>query len=416
MQSENVKRNNDILVLGSIATDISCDYAPFEQSHSETLPTLHTSNPAQISSSAGGVGRNVATAAQYFGAQVSLVSVVANDLAGQTLLRELGYAGISTDSLRVLEASSQVRTAQYVAVNDTKRDLMLAMGDFSIFEYPDFERPSFWADLLAAQSSKPTWIVVDGNWSTSIITRILQAAKAKSIPVAFEPVSTVKATRIFHHSTEAIHGNAVLPNNLLSLATPNRFELASMHQAAQSSGLFESEAWWTVIDAFGLSSAGSRDKFSGVLGPDLVDQGVPQQIIQLLPFVPNIITKLGSRGSLLSMVLRRDDERLTDPASAPYILSRSKYQSGEVGGIYMRLFPPAEIVKQEDIVSVNGVGDTLLGVIIAGIVADTKAGKLPRLERVLPIAQKAAVLTLQSSQAVAPSIKNIDYTSRSLTG
>ena len=239
------------------------------------------------------MGRNVATAAQYSGAQVSLVSTVANDLAGQTLLQELAETGISTSSLRIVQASSQLRTAQYVAVNDTKRDLMLALGDFSIFEQPEFEQPTYWTELLLAQPSKPKWIVIDGNWSTSIIARILQAAQANNIPVAFEPVSTVKASRLFHNSNQAIHGNAVLPNNALSLATPNKFELASMHHAAQAAALFESEAWWTVIDAFGLSSAGSRDKFTSVLGAELVNQGLPQQIIQLLPFVPNLITKLG---------------------------------------------------------------------------------------------------------------------------
>lgn len=405
-QTLNTEHSNDILVIGSIATDISCDYAPFEQNVTTSMPSLHTSNPAKIASSGGGVGRNVATAAQYAGAQVSLASVVANDLAGQTLLRELRDAGISASSLRILEPSNDTRTAQYVAINDIKRDLMLAMGDFSIFEQPEFEQPTYWADLIAAQHPKPKWIVVDGNWSTSIITRILQAAQANNIPVAFEPVSTVKAGRLFHTSNQAINEHAVLPNNALSLATPNKLELTSMYQAAQTSGLFESEAWWTVIDAFGLSSAGSRDKFSFMLGPELVDQGIPQQVVQLLPFVPNIITKLGSQGSLLSMVLRKGDPRLTDPVSAPYILSRTKYESGDVGGTYMRLFPPAETVQQEDIVSVNGVGDTLLGVTVAGIVGHVKAGKQPRLEDILPLAQRAAVLTLKSSQAVSPRIKD----------
>jgi len=35
------------------------------------------------------------------------------------------------------------------------------------------------------------------------------------------------------------------------------------------------------------------------------------------------------------------------------------------GGVYMRLFPPVEVV--EDIVSVNGVGDTFLGVLVVGL-------------------------------------------------
>lgn len=73
----------------------------------------------------------------------------------------------------------------------------------------------------------------------------------------------------------------------------------------------------------------------------------------------------------------------------------------------MRLFPPAELVQQEDIVSVNGVGDTLLGVLMAGIVREVKAGRVPRLEDLVPVAQQAAVLTLRSSEAVSPIIRDL---------
>ena len=400
---------SDILVIGSLASDTSCDYSPFEPSVTKSAPILHTSNPAIISGSAGGVGRNVATAAQYAGAQVSLASALADDLTGKTLLEDLTSTGIDTSNMRILDPTTGARTAQYIAVNDSNKDLVVAMGDFSIFSQPEFEQLTYWSDLIESQGAKPRWIVLDGNWSTTVATRILKAAKSSKIPVAFEPVSTVKAARLFHTTNTAMSGASVLPDNLVSLATPNKLELAAMHSAAQASELFASEAWWTIIDAFGLSSAGSRDKFVSMLGLDLANVGVPQQIIQLLPYIPNIITKLGPQGSLLTMVLRKDDPRLTHPDSAPYILSRSSYESGDVGGLYMRLFPPAEVVRQEDVVSVNGVGDTLLGVVMAGLVADLKNGRQPRLEDILPVAQRASVLTLKSKQSVSSKIKELSW-------
>jgi len=400
------RKENDILVIGALAADTSCDYSPFNATSTEMLPTLHTSNPASISQSAGGVGRNVATAAQYAGAQVSLASVVADDLAGKTLIQDLASSGIDTESLRALDPAAGARTAQYIAVNDRNKDLMLAMGDFSIFSYPEFEQPEYWSNLIASQNAMPKWIVIDGNWSTSIISNILLAAKACQIPVAFEPVSTVKAARLFHKTNTAMKEKsaAVVPDNLVSLATPNEIELASMHEAAQESQLFESDAWWQTIDSFGLSSSGSRDKFVMMAGAKLADNGVPQQIVRLLPFVPNIITKLGAQGSLLTMLLRRDDPRLTSAESAPYILSRTKYESGPVGGVYMRLFPPAEVVGQDDIVSVNGVGDTMLGVVMAGTTAAMNANRPVRLEEIVPVAQRAAVLTLKNRDSVSASV------------
>lgn len=404
---QSVKAEIDLLVVGSLAADTSCDYSPFEAARDGASPILHTSNPASIRQAAGGVGRNVATAAQLAGAHVSLASAVADDVAGKVLLDQLAQTGIDTSNLRVLQTSEGARTAQYVAINDANKDLVVAMGDFSIFDHPKLESQQYWADLVSMQEPKPKWVVVDGNWSPPVMSHVLKAVKASKVPVAFEPVSTAKAARIFHLDNKATTQASVLPNHTINLITPNKLELAAMYSAAESSRLFESESWWSTIDSFGLPSSGSRDRFVALTNRDLVDEGVPQQVIRLLPFCPNIVTKLGSQGCLLTMILPRDDPRLSHPDSRPHIVSHTTYESGPVGGIYMRLFPPAELVQQEDIVSVNGVGDTLLGVLMAGIVRDLKADRVPRLEELLPVAQKAAVLTLRSSEAVSPAIRDI---------
>lgn len=66
----------------------------------------------------------------------------------------------------------------------------------------------------------------------------------------------------------------------------------------------------------------------------------------------------------------------------------------------MRLFKPTEQVPEENIVSVNGVGDTFLGVLIAGL-----AKEMPKpIEFLLDIAQKGSVMTLKSKEAVSPEL------------
>lgn len=390
----------DVLVIGSIASDISCDYAPLDdlaKSVANISPVLHTSNPAMIASSAGGVGRNVATAAAYAGPKVSLFSVIADDIAGKSLQVDLAESGIDTSHFTVLSQAIGARTAQYVSVNDRNKDLVLAMGDFSIFARPEFDNAGYWSDILTSKL-QPRWIVTDGNWSTPALLGILRAAKSANIFIAFEPVSTVKATRLFHAA------RSMDPSRLVDIATPNVYELAAMEQAARDNGLFEHEYWWNTINNFELSSTGSRDKFMRVLGSQLTDQGVPQQTIRLLPYVSNIVTKLGSQGSLLTVVLDKDDSRLSDSAHAPYVLSRNT-GSGDIGGIYMRLFPPADVVPLNEIVSVNGVGDTMLGVMIAGLVRQQECGKKVKIDEVVPIAQQAAILTLKSKLSVSPEIK-----------
>lgn len=71
-----------------------------------------------------------------------------------------------------------------------------------------------------------------------------------------------------------------------------------------------------------------------------------------------------------------------------------------VGGVYMRLFPAVEEVRIEDVVSVNGVGDTFAGTLVAGLAG--RDGR--RVEEIVDIAQRAAVLSLKSKEAVSPGL------------
>jgi sugar/nucleoside kinase (ribokinase family) len=389
----------DIIVFGSLASDLICDYNPIADSMYSSTPVQYTSNPAIITQSIGGVGHNITLAASYTGASVLLSSVVADDLTGRSLLDLLEKSGLQTTGI-VKAKSSRARTAQYVAVNDRNKDLLLAMADMAILQDQSLDLADQWSSLVS--SNKPKWVVVDGNWSPSHLRQIVDLARRNQAQVAFEPVSVQKSMRLFHPDCRLITPDGVLPNHLISLATPNSFELETMHRTAREVFLFESPQWWAVINSFELSATGSRDKLSALTSPALVDQGVPQQTIQLLPYIPNLVVKLGAQGCLLAYLLPRGDGALTDPDAAPYILARCDTESGSVGGVYMRLFGPAEAVPQEDVVSVNGVGDTLLGVLIAGLVGK---GEGKRLEDLIPVAQHAAVKALKSPRAVSPELK-----------
>lgn len=395
-----VPPKTDIIIAGSLASDLMCDYAPFSHSELDPQPVMGTSNPARFGSSIGGVGHNVAYAAHLAGASVVLSSAVANDPSGRSLLTGLERNGMTTSGITILD-TSEASTAQYVAVNDARKDLVLAMSDFSILSCSSLESVEHWTSMIAAH--EPEWVVVDGNWSPAIFSRIVSAAKAAGKPVAWEPVSTHKTTRILQQASRIIRPETVWPHHLIDLASPNAVELDTMWATASKSLLFESESWWHIIDQLGLPSAGARDRFLQVTDAHLVDQGVPQRTIQLLPFIPCIITKLGPNGCLLTQLLKHGDARLTDPDYAPYILSRSTYQNTNVGGVYMRLFPSAEVVPEAEVISVNGVGDTMLGVLMAGLVRKKGA----HVEDVIPIAQRAAIKTLRSNDSVSRSVRDL---------
>lgn len=400
----------DVLIAGSLAIDFSCDYAPLAERSTEVAPLPYTSNPAIIGQSLGGVGHNVALAASYVGSSVVFCSVVANDFSGRAALAALEKEKLTPRGVKILPLDSGARTAQYVAVNDGKRDLVLAMADMSIMEIPDHDLDfeGFWEPILSR--TKPKWVVVDANWSSEVLTDWVAAAKKYGARVAFEPVSAAKSTRLFSKGpghNPVIGPDDTVPNNLLSLAAPNHLELTEMYNTAREAGLFDSPGWWRIIDAIGMSNAGSREKLTFITDANLVNEGIPQQSIQLLPFIPAILTKLGHRGALLTQLLRPHDPRLTAPEYAPYIVSRASTDDDLVGGVYMRLFPPDEVLVGKQIVSVNGAGDTLLGVVVAGLAKETGKKGDKHLEDIIPIAQKASVKTLQSRDSVNESIKDL---------
>lgn len=170
-----------------------------------------------------------------------------------------------------------------------------------------------------------------------------------------------------------------------------------MWQAARAAELFASREYWAVTNGFNLPQGGATPLLTQATSAQLVTQGIPQQALQLLPLIPVTLTTLGSEGVLLTMLLKDGDARLSDPAAAPWILSRG-YGSAGVGGVYMRLFAPEEVLGEGEVVSVNGVGDTFTGVLVSGL------SRGMRVEDVVPVAQRAAGLSLRSDKAVSEEV------------
>lgn len=397
---EGSEADANVFIAGSLAVDLACDFAPRPGS-TLSSPELQTSNPAQIAQSLGGVGTNVARAAHLMGSKVRICSAVGEDLTGKAALEALTSAGMSASGIKVMPQNSGSRTSQYIAVNDKNKDLVLAMADMSILEQPSTAPAfdDFWLPQLARSS--PSHLLIDANWPAEYLARWLEAGRSIDAHVSFEPVSNVKSTGLFQlPKTSPL---SVFPKPSIHLATPNSHELAAMYTAAREKGFFDRKDWWECINAFGIPDTGARVQMSLATSSQLVDQGIPQQSLQLLPFIPTICTKVGSQGVLLTQIIPAGDERLTSGDYAPYMLSRNSGDSKDVGGVYMRLFPAVEDVSAEDVVSVNGVGDTFMGTLIAGL-AKRKGQKDGRVEDLIDLAQRAAVLTLKSKESVSPGL------------
>lgn len=389
--------NPDIVVAGALAVDFSCDYAPFATATNQVDPVPHTSNPATISQSLGGVAHNIAKAAHLLGGSVQLHSAVGEDLSGRAAISQLEDEGMSISGINMLPKPA--RTAQYVAVNNANKDLSLAMADMSILEtIPEQKISSLAASIFNSPRSRPSVFVADANWSSSSLHTFLRTARHPSTTTIFEPVSTAKSLRIFPATNSTFY-----PSPLVDIITPNSYELTALHNHAHSTSLFEDPAWFAVIDALGIPSSGLRVPLSLTTSPEIVDQGVPQQAIKLLPFFPAILTKLGPEGVLLVKLLSSSASELHDDHERPYVLARNMNPNNntDVGGLYVRLFRPERVLKPEEVVSVNGIGDTFCGAVAVGI------SKGRKVQDVVEWAQRAAGESLRVGESVSGELRGM---------
>lgn len=363
-----------VVVAGSLCVDRACDFSPEKTDglSADKQPLGHTSNPSIITATVGGVGYNVACTAHSLYPAVTLHSIVADDVSGQFCLSAMRRKNLATNGVKVLLTSQdhRARTGEYVAFNDTDNQLVVAMADIGILETFGRTCISDWlADLKSAQTKV---LVVDANWDPETLRTWIRAGRAVGAEVVYEPVSSIKSRRLFHVVPNA-PPLTLFPRNEVDIATPNSVELAAMHSAASASGLFRYPEWQQVMDAFGLSGTGLLDRLAALTPRALHDEGVVQKSIDLLPFVPCVLTTLGEGGVLQTELLHAEDDRLVSAPAQPHII-RPHGGGKSIGGILVKTHPPKPLLRSE-IVSVNGAGDTFVGALAAGLASRPRVSR-----------------------------------------
>jgi pseudouridine-5'-phosphate glycosidase/pseudouridine kinase len=104
---------------------------------------------------------------------------------------------------------------------------------------------------------------------------------------------------------------------------------------------------------------------------------------------------------LMVKLLATDASELHDDAECRYVLARNMGGHETIGGLYVRLFPPARVLAPEEVVSVNGIGDTFCGALAVGLV------RKARVQNVVDFAQKAAGLSLKSRESVSVELRGL---------
>jgi pseudouridine-5'-phosphate glycosidase/pseudouridine kinase len=363
-QTQVQQERSDLIIVGSLAMDTIVSM--------ERTMKMNDSNPGLIRNSVGGVGHNV-TMASHYGLQskfcnsnkkARLVSVVGEDISGKSILSSLESIGVDTLGILVSPGS----TAQYVSNHDANGDLIVACADMKLIEQ-DFSNHI----IRQIDRSSPQSVILDCNISSSVATKVVEHLRGKDINVIIEPTSFAKAARIGQ-----IPGH-VFPSNVIDLITPTVAELDAIYTSFAANEKFDDlDNWFPLVDSLGITTQfrerltmlASRPQYT-ILG-DLLNQGVLQQAFQILPYIPNILVKLGDKGVVMVCLSTSISDYNSIPTTSPYtpqfILTSKSTTHGQLG-IAIKYFPIPKENQNLDIINVSGAGDAMVGYLAATLLS-----------------------------------------------
>ncbi len=189
----------DVIVIGGANIDIKAKAGQHYR--------LGTSNPGMVTTTAGGVGRNIAHNLARLGVNVALVSAVGNDAHGEALMHATQSAGVAIN----LVQREPVATGTYVAMLDDSGELVSAVSDMRILDRltPDVVH-QYLSHIQAAR-----FIIADCNLPLDTLHAL---AKLCGDKLAVEPVSVQKSRKLME----------VLKQSPVRVATPNMDQIDAL--------------------------------------------------------------------------------------------------------------------------------------------------------------------------------------------
>lgn len=167
-----------VLVIGAVNVDIG---------GRSTGPLVHRdSNPGRVSTSLGGVGRNIAHNLCLLGVDTAMLTVLGEDDFARRIRQNAADIGLDLSLSAVIPGQ---RTSTYLFTLDSDGDMVLAVNDMAIYEYitPDFLRARL--DAINAFDM----VVLDANLPEESIHWLCRHC---TVPIVCDPVSAIKAEKL----------------------------------------------------------------------------------------------------------------------------------------------------------------------------------------------------------------------------
>lgn len=167
-----------VLVIGASNMDISAT--------SNDVLVFHDSNPGEIETSFGGVGRNVAENLACLQKNVQLLTAYGDDRFSTLLEDSAKEAGFYCNhSLKRTNAASSL----YICVNRPDGEMAVAVSDMRVC---DFLTPAFMEEKLP-EINRASYVVLDTNLPEETLVYLAQHVTA---PLFTDTVSTTKAIKL----------------------------------------------------------------------------------------------------------------------------------------------------------------------------------------------------------------------------
>ncbi|WP_352399075.1 PfkB family carbohydrate kinase [Anaerotignum sp.] len=149
---------------------------------------LRDSNPGNMSSSAGGVTRNVSENLSRLGAPVKLITALGDDVYAEQIRNDCTAAGIDFSHSMVVEKHP---SSTYISILDEKGDMYVAMSDMSVLQRMNMDFLKSKAGII----SSAKFITCDTGLPEEVLEGILDIYGSQT-PVFVDPVSCTYAEKI----------------------------------------------------------------------------------------------------------------------------------------------------------------------------------------------------------------------------
>jgi pseudouridine kinase len=154
----------------------------------EAPPVPATSNPGSVSSSPGGVARNVAENLGRLGYRPALVSVIGDDTVGTSLVSGVRAVGVDARGVRTVPSDP---TAEYLAILAPDGELVLGVAVMAVLERLGQ------ADVDDAWPAGGGWVVLDCNPRPEVLAHAVAKARADAeVRLVVVAVSAPKVARL----------------------------------------------------------------------------------------------------------------------------------------------------------------------------------------------------------------------------